>query len=88
MFFGTGATSSVIQAAGAPGGGISASPNTLVVVVKTKALHAGRDRLLQQVERAGDVGVDEVLPRVGRDMRLVQGRGVQHRRDARHVASA
>ena len=36
MFFGTGLTSSVIQAAGAPGGGTSARPNALVVLVKTK----------------------------------------------------
>ena len=36
MFFGRGTTSSVIHAAGAPGGGTSASPNRLVVLVKTK----------------------------------------------------
>src|SRR4029078_5133560 len=36
MLRGTGATSSVIQAAGAPGGGVSARPNALVVLVKTK----------------------------------------------------
>ncbi len=34
MFFGTGTTSSVTQAAGAPAGGTRASPNTLVVLVK------------------------------------------------------
>ena len=45
---GPASTSSVIQAAGAPAGGISASPNTLVVLVKTKALHARRHRLLEQ----------------------------------------
>ena len=37
MFFGTGATRSSIQAAGAPGGGFSASPKALVVEVMTKA---------------------------------------------------
>src|SRR5882757_8641876 len=37
MFFGTGLTSSVTQAAGAPGGGVSARPKALVVLVKTKA---------------------------------------------------
>jgi hypothetical protein len=37
MFFGTGVTSSVTQAAGAPEGGTRASPKTLVVLVKTKA---------------------------------------------------
>src|SRR5262245_21459236 len=35
MFFATGVTSSVIQAAGAPAGGTRASPNTLVVLVNT-----------------------------------------------------
>jgi hypothetical protein len=34
MFFGTGGTSSVIHAAGEPGGGDSAAPNALVVLVK------------------------------------------------------
>jgi hypothetical protein len=38
MFFGTGATSSVIHAAGDPGGGDSAAPNALVVLVKMKRL--------------------------------------------------
>jgi hypothetical protein len=33
LFFGTGTTSSVIHAAGAPSGGTSASPNVLVVLV-------------------------------------------------------
>ena len=33
MFFGIGAMSSVIQAAGAPAGGVSASPKLLVVLV-------------------------------------------------------
>jgi hypothetical protein len=33
MFFGIGTTSSLIQAAGAPRGGVSASPNVLVVLV-------------------------------------------------------
>src|SRR6185312_3667024 len=37
MFFGTGTTSSVSHAAGAPGGGVSARPNALVVLVKTNA---------------------------------------------------
>ena len=34
MFFGSGTTSSVIHAAGASGGGVSARPNALVVLVK------------------------------------------------------
>ena len=54
----------MIHAAGAPGGGASARPNALVVLVNTKRADAGRDRLLEQVERAGDVRVDEVLPGV------------------------
>jgi hypothetical protein len=33
MFFGVGTTSSVIHAAGAPGEGVNARPNTLVVLV-------------------------------------------------------
>jgi len=33
MFFGIGATSSVIHAAGSPVRGVSAEPNTLVVLV-------------------------------------------------------
>ena len=35
MLRGTGATPSVIHAAGAPGGGVSARPKALVVLVKT-----------------------------------------------------
>jgi hypothetical protein len=37
MFFGTGTTSSVIHAAGAPRGGVRACPNVVVELVKTKA---------------------------------------------------
>src|SRR3982750_1292794 len=37
MFFGTGTTSSVSHAAGSAGGGVSARPNALVVLVKTNA---------------------------------------------------
>src|SRR5947199_731920 len=36
MFLGTGLTSSVTHAAGAPAGGVTASPKSLVVLVKTK----------------------------------------------------
>ena len=86
MLRGTGATSSVIQAAGAPGGGVSARPNALVVLVKTNRLTPGRDRLLEQVERAGDVGVDEVLAGVRADVRLVQRRRVDDRVDAASTA--
>ena len=86
MFFGTGVTSSVIQAAGAPGGGVSARPKALVVLVKTKAPTPARGRFFQQVQRAGDVGVDEVLAAVRGHVRLVQRGGVEHGIDAAHAA--
>ena len=38
------------------------------------------------MQRAGDVGVDEVLPRVGGNVRLVQRRGVQDGLDTPHAA--
>jgi hypothetical protein len=61
------------------GRGFMARPNTLVVLVKTKAPDARLGRRLQQVQRAADVDVDEVLAAVGRHVRLVQGGGVDHR---------
>ena len=60
MFLGTGRTSSVTHAAGPRAAG-SARPKALVVLVNTKR-DAGGDRLLQQVQRARDVGIDEILP--------------------------
>src|SRR3546814_15256108 len=33
---------------------------------------AGIHRFFEQVQRAGDIGVDEILPAVGRDMGLMQ----------------
>ena len=80
-------TSSSIHAAGAPGGGASARPNALVVLREHERARPGRDRLLEQVDRGGDVRVDEVAPRVAADVRLVQRRGVQHRVDARDRAA-
>ena len=47
-----------------------------------EALDARRDRLLEQVQRAGDVRVDELLAAVRADVRLVQRRRVQDRVDA------
>lgn len=38
MFLGTGRTSSVTQAVGAPGAGVSAPPKALIVLVNTKAV--------------------------------------------------
>ena len=67
-----GVTSSVIHAVGAPAGGISASPKTLVVLVINKRSHACRHRLFQQVERPGHIRVDKRLPAMSRNMRLVQ----------------
>jgi hypothetical protein len=43
-------------------------------------------RLLQQVERAGDVGVNEVLSAMGGDMRLVQRGRMEDRLHAVHAA--
>ena len=83
--FRRGTTSSVIQAAGPPGGGVSASPKALVVLVKTNADTPAASGFLQQIQRAGDVGVDKVLARMGGDMRLVQRRGVQDGINARHA---
>ena len=76
---GAGATRSSIQAAGAPGGGFSASPKALVVLVMTKARTPSPRRRLEQDERPHDVRLDERRPRMGSDMRLVQRRGVEDR---------
>ncbi len=43
------------------------------------------DRLFQKIERAGDVGVDEVLPAVSRDVGLVQRRGMEDGPRAAHA---
>ena len=72
---------------GDPGGGLARGRDQRVAEYAGGAgvdegADAGRDGLLQQVERAGDVGVDEVLPAVGGDVRLVQGGGVEHPLDA------
>ena len=72
MFLGMGLTSSVIHAEGAPAGGTSASPKTLVVLVKTNELDASSHGLFQQIEGTSDIGIDEGLSAVGVDMRLVQ----------------
>ena len=87
MFFGTGATVSSIQAAGAPGGGLSASPKALVVLVMTKARTPRARGLLEQDQRAANIGLDEGLALVALDMRLVQRRRVQNRVDAGHRAT-
>ena len=72
MFFGTGTTSSVIPR-GAPGRP-KALPNSLVVLVNTQLRTARPGGLLEKVQRAGDVGVDELLARVRGHMGLVERR--------------
>src|SRR5215472_16873718 len=67
MLRGTGVTSSVIQAEGARGAG------------EHEAADARGDGLLEQRQRAGDVGVHEILAAVRAHVRLVQRRRVQHR---------
>lgn len=42
-----------------------------------KGTNAGRDGLLQEIERACDVGIDEVLPSVREDMGFMQGRRME-----------
>ena len=86
MFRGTGTTSSVIHAAGSPGRASRARPNALVVLVKMNRLDPGRDRLLEQVQRAGDVRLDEVHAPVRPHVRLVQRRGVHDRVHAGHAS--
>ena len=80
-------TRSSIQAAGAPGGGFSASPKALVVEVMTKARTRSPRRRLEQNQRSGDIGLDEGSARMRRDMGLVQRRGVKDRVGAVHAAS-
>jgi hypothetical protein len=50
-----------------------------------EATDAGRDGLLEQIERTGHVGVHRLLASVGTDMGLVQGRSVQ---DGVHAVDA
>ena len=68
--------------------GVSARPKALVVLVKTKDATPADDRLLQEVERARDVGVDEVLPGVRGDVGLVQRRRVDDGVHAPHARAA
>ena len=87
MFFGIGATSSVTQAAGAPGGGVSASPNALVVLVKTKAATPAATASSSRLSVPVTLVSTKSWRLWRRDVRLVQGRGVEHRVHARHAAS-
>ena len=85
MFLGIGGTSSVIQAAGSPARGTRASPNTLVVLVKTNDLTPSPVAFFQQIKRAGNIDIDEVLPAMRSDVRFVQRGGVEDRLHARHA---
>ncbi len=85
MFFGAGATSSVTQAAGAPAGGIKASPKTLGGAREEERVDARLHSPLQEVERPRDVDVDEFPPEMSRDMGLVQRRRVEDRPYAGHA---
>src|SRR5579883_110995 len=84
MFFGTGRTSSVSHAAGAPGGGVNARPNALVVLVNTNAetpaAVASSSRLSVPVMLASMNSC-----RVSRDVRFVQGGGVNHGTGTRYA---
>jgi len=51
-----------------------------------KRLDASSDRLFQQVERAGDVGVDKILPPMGSNVRFVQGCGMKDCLNSAHAA--
>ena len=46
---------------------------------KHKMLNSGRDRLLQQIQGAGDVGVDKGLRTMRHDMRFMEGGSVKNR---------
>src|SRR6202034_576111 len=52
-----------------------------------KARDAGSGCFLKQVEGAADVRIDEFLPAVGDDVRLVEGSGMKDRFDATHGAA-
>ena len=82
MFFDSGTTASVIHAAGASAGWGQRGTEGTGRAGVDEGTHAGFYGGFEQVQRAADVGVDELLPRVGFDVRLMQGRGMQHRVDA------
>jgi hypothetical protein len=85
MFLGRGTTSSVIHAAGSPRDGVRARPKTLVVLGEKERADSRVAGLFEQVQRAGDVGVDELLAGVRGHVRLVQSRGMD---DGIHAAQA
>jgi hypothetical protein len=67
---------------GLPGLGCQRSAEGAGAAGEHQAARTGLRRRLQHGEGARDVGLDEVLPGVRADVRLVQGRGVQHVVDA------
>jgi hypothetical protein len=51
-----------------------------------ESLYTGRHRRLKEGQRAGDVRINEILVRVGRDMGLMQCRRMDDRADVPHAA--
>ncbi len=86
MFFGTGATRSSIQAAGCVRRGFQRIAKRARRRGHDEGADASARRLLEQDQRAENIGLDEGLTRMGRDMRLVQRRGMEDRIDALHGA--
>ena len=75
-----------------PGGGLARArgeraPERARGAREDEAPHARGHRLLEQVERAGDVRVDEVLPTVRADVRLVERGGMEDGLHAGHAAA-
>ena len=91
MLRGTGVTSSVIQAAGSPCSGRERPSEGAGRAGEDEPADARGDRLLEQVQRAGDVRVDELRATVGSDVGLVErrrsGRRRRRRRRARRTQS-
>ena len=82
MFRGTGATSSVIQAAGVAPAGVERPAERARRAREDEPADARRHRLLEQVQRARDVRVDELRAIVRGDVGLVERRRVDDRVDA------
>jgi hypothetical protein len=87
MFLGTGLTSSATHAAGAPSRRYQGIAKDAGCAREDKRLDARGDCLFQQIECAGDIGVDEVLPAMGGDMRFVQGGALEDSPNAAHAVS-
>ena len=77
----------MIQAAGAPGGGASATPKALVVLVKTKGPTPAATAASSRVRVPVTFVSTNFLARMGGDVRLVEGRGVHDPVGARDAAA-